>query len=88
MRDEYDFNLAKRGAAISSPGKTRITIMLDDDILEHFRSVAEAEGSGYQTMINSALRKAIAEAKGGKTGAKPLTVAMLRRVLREELHTS
>jgi len=47
MRDEYDFSQGKRGAAISSKGKTRITIYLDDEILESFRERAEARGLGY-----------------------------------------
>ena len=82
MRDEYDFSKGKRGAVIASPGKTRITIMLDDDIIEAFRGRAEDAGAGYQTLINAALREALAAA-GDKE--KPLTVAVLRRVLREEL---
>ncbi len=86
MRDEYDFSKAKRGLVVHSPGKTRITIMLDDDIIEHFRAQAEAEGLGYQTLINALLRKATLGAN--RSGAKPLTVATLRRVLREELHSS
>lgn len=86
MRDEYDFSRAKRGAVIASPGKTRITIMLDDDVIEHFRAQAEANGVGYQTLINALLRKAVSSPKRAKAEAKPLTVAMLRRVLREELH--
>ena len=59
MDKEYDFSEGKRGAVIASPGKTRITIMLDDDIIEAFRSKAEASGRGYQTMINEALRQAL-----------------------------
>ena len=47
MRKQYDFSAGKKGAVIASPGKTRITIMLDDDVIEHFR--AKAEGIGYQT---------------------------------------
>ena len=88
MRDEYDFSKARRGAVISSPGKTRITIMLDDDVIEHFRSQAEAEGVGYQTLINALLRKSVVSSRKAKVEDKPLTVATLRRVLREELHTS
>ncbi len=88
MRDEYDFSKAKRGAVNPSPGKTRITIMLDDTVIEHFRAQAEAEGVGYQTLINALLRKATVDASRAKPDAKPLTVATLRRVLREELHAS
>ena len=88
MRDEDNFSKAKRGAVIPSHGKTRITIMLDDDVIEHFRAQAEVEGIGYQTLINALLRKAALSSSKAKPEAKPLTVATLRRVLREELHTS
>lgn len=88
MRKEYDFSNGKRGAVLSSPGKTRITIMLDEDIIEFFRVRAEALGTGYQTMINTALRSTVAQASGKrKKDAEPLTVGKLREVLREELHT-
>ena len=86
MRKEYDFSKAKRGAVVASPGKTRITIMLDDDLIEYFRSKAEAQGTGYQTMINASLRATVADAQAKSTEDKPLTVATLRQVLREELH--
>ena len=85
MRDEYDFSKAKRGAAIASPGKTRITIMLDDEVIEAFRARAESAGTGYQTLINAALSETIL---GAKDKQKPITVATLRRVLREELHVA
>jgi uncharacterized protein (DUF4415 family) len=88
MRDEYDFSKAKRGAIIPSTGKTRITIMLDDDVIEHFRAQAETEGVGYQTLINAVLRKAATAKTKAKAEDKPLTVATLRRVLREELQAS
>ena len=83
MRKEYDFSGGKRGAVASTPGKTRITIMLDNDILEYFRERAESQGTGYQTMINATLRSAIDRAEGGE---EPLTVAKLREILREEMH--
>jgi hypothetical protein len=86
MRKVYDFSKGKRGAVVPSPGKTRITIMLDDDILEYFRAKAEAEGTGYQTMINAVLRETLANAKGSPVDDRPVTVAVLRQVLREELH--
>jgi uncharacterized protein (DUF4415 family) len=86
VRKDYDFSKGKRGAVIASPGKTRITIMLDDDVIEHFRARAEAEGGGYQTLINAALREAMqGKARSGKGDDRPVTVAVLRRVLREEL---
>lgn len=88
MRKEYDFSKGKRGAVISSPGKTRITIMLDDDIIEYFRAKAEAQGMGYQTMINTFLRAALSQGKNKKQENLPLTVAKLREVLREELNAS
>jgi len=85
MRREYDFSKGKRGAVLASPGKTRITIMLDDDIIEHFRQIAEAEGAGYQTMINAALRAAMARGKAKKSSEVPITASVLRKILREEL---
>jgi uncharacterized protein (DUF4415 family) len=88
MRDEYDFSKAKRGAVVASPGKTRITIMLDDDVIEFFRAQADAQGAGYQTLINALLRQALVAPKKTKAEDKPVTVATLRRVLREELHAS
>ena len=86
MRKEYDFSKGKRGAVIASSGKTRITIMLDDAVIEFFRAKAEAQGVGYQTMINTSLRAVAGESKARPADDKPVTVAMLRKVLREELH--
>ena len=86
MRKEYDFSQATRGPVIPSPGKTRITIMLDDDLIEFFRAKAEAQGTGYQTMINATLRGTVAEEQSKSAEDRPLTVAVLRMVLREELH--
>ena len=82
MKKEYDFRKAKRGAVIPQRGKTRITIYLDDDVLEEFRERADEAGYGYQTMINEALREYLS------TAAKPIDEDALRRILREELHSS
>ncbi len=65
--------------AETARGKSRITIFIDDDVLAAFRARAEGEGRGYQTLMNSALRAAVAP------DAAPVTVDSLRRVLREEL---
>jgi len=77
MRKEYDFSQGKRGAVLPSSGKTRVTIMLDDDVIEAFRARADAAGQGYQTMINAALRAAI------DPETAPVTVGVLRAVLNE-----
>jgi hypothetical protein len=83
MKREYDFSGGRRGALDPVPsGKTRITIRLDDDVLEWFRrQVDEAGGGNYQTLINAALREYIANR------SEPLEET-LRRVLREELKRS
>ena len=83
MKKEYDFSKGKRGAVIPSPpGKTRITIRIDNEILEWFRNTVENQGGGsYQAMINKALHEYIE--KGGEPIEKTL-----RRVLREELQQS
>jgi hypothetical protein len=80
MRNEYDFSKGKRGAVISSKGKTRITIYLDDEILASFRERAETAGIGYQTLINEALKAYLTS-----PSEQPLTESGLRRILREEL---
>ena len=85
MRKQYDFSKGKRGAVVASPGKTRITIMLDDDVIEFFRREAESVGSGYQTLINSALRSLLTNSTGTDRDDQPITVGVLRKVLREEL---
>jgi uncharacterized protein (DUF4415 family) len=78
MKDEYDFSQATRGAIDPTPtGKTRITIRLDDEIIDWFRQQAEQAGGGnYQTAINQALRDHI---------DRQSLEALLRRVVREEL---
>lgn len=60
MAADIDFSNARRGPAIPPPkGKTRITIYIDDDVLDAFRDRAEAEGRGYQTAMNEALRRSL-----------------------------
>lgn len=86
MRKEYDVSKGKRGAIIASPGKSRITIMLDDDILEFVRVKAESARIGYQTLINAELKTAVARSDGKV--AESLTAERLRQILREELHVT
>ena len=80
MKKEHDFSRGKRGAVLpTAPGKTRITIRIDDAVLEWFRAeVHQAGGGSYQTRMNDALRHFIA------THERDLEDT-LRRVLREEL---
>ena len=61
MKRRYDFSKAQRGRVVPPiPGKTRITIRLDNDVIEHFQSSVEHAGGGnYQTLINGALREYI-----------------------------
>ena len=88
MKKEYDFSKGKRGPVISAEGKTRITIMLDDDVLAFFRNKAATLGTGYQTMINAALREKMLPPAKRKSDNQPVTVATLRKVLREEFDLS
>ena len=78
MKQEYDFSKGKRGPIIPpEPGKSRITIRLDNEILDHFRKQVHAMGGGnYQTLINDALREYIR-----RSGIE----AVVRRAVREEL---
>jgi uncharacterized protein (DUF4415 family) len=78
MKKEYDFSKARRGPIVPpTPGKTRVTIRLDNDILEHFfEKVDRAGGGNYQTLINDALREYI-------QGARLETV--VRKAVRREV---
>ncbi len=78
MKAEYDFSKAKRGAVVPQTGKTRITIYLDDAIVEEFRNRADAAGKGYQTLINDALREYLTKDSGNLEET-------LRKVIREEM---
>ena len=79
MKKEYDFTNANRGAVVEQKGKSRITIYIDSDILEEFRTRADEAGYGYQTMINEALRQFLDKS------TKLLDETTLRQVMREEL---
>ncbi len=80
MRKEYDFSGARRGPVVPvAKGKTRITIRLDDAVLEWFRARVETAGGGnYQTLINDTLRQIIGAER------EPLET-VVRRVVRDEL---
>ena len=79
MKREYNFSKGKRGAVIPQIGKTRITIYLDDGVLERFKAQSQRTGKGYQTLINEALNSYL-----GLT-TKPVTEEMIRKIVRDEL---
>jgi len=80
MKKEYDFRKGKRGPVLKvPPGKTRVTIRLDDDILNWFRQqVDDAGGGNYQTLINDSLRSVMRQKQESLE-------ATLRRVIRDEI---
>ena len=84
MKDKYDFSKGTRGriaaAEMETRPKTRITIRLDEDLVDHFLKEAEASGGavGYQTLINEALRQHV-------EGKAPKLEETLRRIVREEM---
>lgn len=75
---DIDFSKAKRGAVIKmEPGKTKISIRLDNTVIEYFRSAVEKAGSGnYQTLMNDALLAFIQQRN---------VLDAVRQVVREEL---
>jgi uncharacterized protein (DUF4415 family) len=87
MKDRYDFSKGKRGRIVTPEpepeGKTRITIRLDQEIVDRFLEMAEQSGgaTGYQTLINAALREYL-------EGKAPRFEDTLRRIIREELKAS
>ncbi len=78
LKKEYDFSMGKRGAVLAAPpGKTRITIRIDNAVLDWFRAkVHQAGGGSYQTLMNDALCQHIDRQSLEQT---------LRRVLRDEI---
>lgn len=84
MKNKYDFSKGKRGRVLPEPppepGKVRITIRLDEDLIDHFSAIADRSGGkvGYQTLINLALHEYVE----GKT---PKWEETLRRIIREEM---
>jgi uncharacterized protein (DUF4415 family) len=88
MKQQYDFSKGKRGRVVPPPppepqGKTRITIRLDEELLDYFLKQADKSGgaTGYQTLINDALRQFI-------EGKAPKIEETLRRIVREEIRAA
>jgi uncharacterized protein (DUF4415 family) len=81
MKREYNFSKARRGPLVPKiPGKTRVTIRLDNDILDHFQNLVDQAGGGnYQTLMNDALREYIRGAR---------LEAVVRAAVREEVRAA
>jgi uncharacterized protein (DUF4415 family) len=79
MKAEYDFSKGRRGQAVPTKGKTRITIYLDDQIVAAFKAESARTGTGYQTLINEALARYLG------TAERPITAEQVRKIVRDEL---
>ncbi len=79
MKAEHDFSKGKRGAVLPQKGKTRISIFIDNTVLDEFRARATQAGAGYQTMMNEALRAYLSQSD------QPVTEKILRQILRQEM---
>jgi uncharacterized protein (DUF4415 family) len=74
---DIDFTHAKRGPVVPlEPGKTKISIRLDNRVLDYFRSVVEKAGGNYQTLLNDALMEYIQQQS---------MLEAVRQAVREEL---
>ena len=75
---DIDFSQARQGPVIQAePGKTKISIRLDNAVIDHFRAAVEKAGAGnYQTLMNDALLAYIQQSN---------VLEAVRQVVREEL---
>jgi uncharacterized protein (DUF4415 family) len=62
MREEYDFSNARKNP-YAVQLKKQITIRLDEDSINYFKSVSEEVGIPYQSLINLYLRDCAANHK-------------------------
>lgn len=60
MRKQYDFSNARKNP-YASQLKKQITIRLDGDAIDYFKSMSEDVGIPYQSLINLYLRDCAAE---------------------------
>jgi uncharacterized protein (DUF4415 family) len=74
---DIDFSRARRGPVVKAePGKTKISIRLDNSVLKYFRDLVDKAGGGhYQTLINDALLEHV---------HRRSTLDIVREVVREE----
>jgi uncharacterized protein (DUF4415 family) len=74
MKAKYDFSKAKRGGVVpAAPGKTRITIRRDNELIDWFRArVNEAGDRNCQSLINNALTACVRQRGLEVTLRKPI----------------
>jgi uncharacterized protein (DUF4415 family) len=75
---DIDFSSAKRGPVVPlEPGKTKISIRIDNAVIDYFRAQVERACAGnYQTLMNDALVAFIQQRS---------VIDAVRQVVREEL---
>jgi uncharacterized protein (DUF4415 family) len=61
MKNEYNFSKLKKREAIKSSKDLKVskTVRLDADVLLWLQEKADEEGMGYQTFLNSFLKKSM-----------------------------
>lgn len=87
MKPEYDLKKMKvkrRGvlpmirAKAADHAKVRITISLDNDVIQYFKAEAKQPGTlPYQTQINQALRHLIDEPRGASNDIAEIKATLL-----------
>lgn len=85
MKGNYDFSKGKRGSLIPQKGKTRISIFIDNAVLDEFRARAEKAGTGYQAMMNEALRNFLTSLNHSHPGAPRRNSPLLGKPLSRKL---
>jgi uncharacterized protein (DUF4415 family) len=62
MRKKYDFSKSVKNPYLRK-AKKQLTLRLDEDTINYFRSLSEESGIPYQSLINLYLRECAAENK-------------------------
>jgi hypothetical protein len=67
-----------------APNKTRVNMFVDSDVVDYFRKESEKYGTGYQTMMNTALRAAAGMNQLATSAADLLPTDHLRHVVEQQ----
>ncbi len=65
MKDSYDLSKSVKNPYLRKP-KRQMTLRLDEDTIDYFRSTAEQIGIPYQSLINLYLRDCVAVKKASR----------------------